>query len=343
MRSPTSFQRRLVKIDIHSHFFPELSQTQAEVLGLDDAPWLRVDSDESAMMMAGNKEFRPVHAPLWDPKARLRDMDETGVDIQVISATPILFAYAAEAGPTLKWAAMINDLALEMCEADTNRLRPLCQVPLQDIDLACKEVTRSIANGHVGVHIGNHVSGRNMDDPGLIKFLGHCADQGIAVLVHPWEMMAGERMPKYMLKWLVGMPAETHLAILSLILSGAFERLPKDLKLCFAHGGGNFAAQLGRVENAWRRRDLVREDCPKPPSAYVERFSVDSAVFDETTLRFLVDVMGESRVLMGSDYPFPLGEIHPGKMIDDSELFDADTKKALLFDNAARFFGVGNV
>jgi aminocarboxymuconate-semialdehyde decarboxylase len=114
------------------------------------------------------------------------------------------------------------------------------------------------------------------------------------------------------------------------------------LKICFAHGGGNFAQQLGRVENAWHRRDIVRQDCPRPPSEYVERFSVDSAVFDDTTLRFLLDVMGESRVLMGSDYPFPLGEIHPGKMIEESPLFSDATRQAVLYDNAANFFGVGN-
>ena len=342
MRTPAPHPGRSVKIDIHAHFFPEISQEESQVLGIDDAPWLRVDNDQIGMIMAGNNEYRPVQAPLWDPQARLAEMDANGVDIQVVSATPILFSYVGDPDRTARWAAQVNDAALEMCAAAPQRLRPLCQVPLQDIDRACAEVTRAVAAGHVGVHIGNHVDGRNLDHPALLAFLHHCADQGIPVLVHPWSMMAAERMPKYMLQWLVGMPAETHLAILSLILSGAFERLPAYLKICFAHGGGNFAQQLGRVENAWHRRDIVRQDCPRPPSEYVERFSVDSAVFDDTTLRFLLDVMGESRVLMGSDYPFPLGEIHPGKMIEESPLFSDATRQAVLYDNAANFFGVGN-
>ncbi len=331
-----------MKIDIHAHFFPHLSQADTAVLGIDSPPWLRVDDDASGMIMTGDAEYRPVQAPLWDTAARLRDMDANDVDVQVISATPILFGYAGDAAATSKWAAQVNDLASEMCEADPTRLRPLCQVPLQDLNLARTEASRAQANGHVGVHIGNHVSGRNLDDPDLVAFLHHCAAEDIPVLVHPWDMMARERMPKYMLQWLVGMPSETHLAILSLILSGAFERLPKDLKLCFAHGGGNFAQQLGRVDNAWKRRDLVRADCPLPPSSYVERFCVDSAVFDDTTLRFLLDVMGEERVLMGSDYPFPLGEIHPGKMIEESPLFNETTTAAVLYGNAAKFFGVGD-
>ncbi len=331
-----------MKIDIHSHFFPEINRSDAESLGIDSPPWLRVDGDETGMIMTGDADYRPVQAALWNPVARLGDMDANNVDIQVISATPILFSYASDAEAGGKWASMVNDMALQICEVSPTRLRPLCQVPLQDLKLACAEVSRSMAMGHVGVHIGNHVSGRNLDDPDMVAFLRHCADGGIPVLVHPWEMMARERMPKYMLQWLVGMPAETHLAILSLILSGAFERLPKNLKLCFAHGGGSFALQLGRVDNAWRRRDIVREDCPQPPSSYVERFSVDSAVFDDTALRFLLDVMGERRVMMGSDYPFPLGEIHPGAMIQESELFSEETKRSLLYDNAAQFFGVGN-
>ncbi len=154
-------------------------------------------------------------------------------------------------------------------------------------------------------------------------------------------MMAGDRMPKHMLKWLVGMPAETHLAIMSLILSGVFERLPSDLRLCFCHGGGNFAAQIGRVDNAWRRRDIVRADCPHLPSSYSSRFFVDSAVFSDDALRLLVAVMGEDHILMGSDYPFPLGEIEPGRLICESNHLDDRAKTLLLGGNANKFFELG--
>ena len=330
-----------MKVDVHSHFFPRLSATQADTLGAADAPWLRDDGDGTGFIMAGGSEYRPVEAPLWDPAARLAQMDEAGVEVQVVSATPILFSYAGDNHRTAAWAAMINDLALEMCAADPLRLRALCQVPLQDVDAACVEVRRAVDAGHVGVHIGNHVCGRNLDDPQLVRFLAYCADEDIPILVHPWDTMAGERMPGYMLKWLVGMPAETHLAILSLILSGAFERLPANLRICFAHGGGNFAAQIGRVDNAWRRRDIVRADCPNPPSSYADRFSVDSAVFSDEALRLLVSVMGEERILMGSDYPFPLGEIEPGRVIDESSHLSDRARHALLAGNADRFFGLG--
>jgi aminocarboxymuconate-semialdehyde decarboxylase len=196
-------------------------------------------------------------------------------------------------------------------------------------------------DGHLGVQIGYHVDDRDLDDEGLIAFLHHCADIGAFVLVHPWDMMGKGRMKKYMLPWLVAMPAETQLSILSLILSGAFERLPRALKICFAHGGGSFAFLLGRVDNAWRHRDIVREDCPQPPSSYVDRFLVDSAVFDPRALGLLVDVMGAERVLLGSDYPFPLGEQQVGKLVREHPSLPAEKKKAILGGNAACLLGLG--
>jgi len=329
-----------VKVDIHAHFFPKISQSDCARLGVDDAPWLRDDGDGTGFIMVADTEFRPVGAPLWDPTARVAEMDQHGVAVEVVSATPILFGYHADVADAVSWCRFVNDQAVEMCAKYPSRLSPLCQVPLQDIDAACIEVSRAKSTGHVGVHIGNHVSGRNLDDPELVRFLHHCADDEVPVFVHPWDTMAGERMPKYMLKWLVGMPAETHLAILSLILSGAFERLPRNLKLCFAHGGGNFAAQLGRVDNAWHRRDLVRVDCPNPPSSYTDRFYVDSAVFSNDALQLLTSTMSVDRVMLGSDYPFPLGEIEPGKLIDEAPFLSIGDKEKLLAGNAAAFFGL---
>jgi aminocarboxymuconate-semialdehyde decarboxylase len=211
---------------------------------------------------------------------------------------------------------------------------------LQDIDVACKEASRAKSIGHVGVQIGNHFGNKDMDDVDMLTFLSHCANEDIPLLVHPWDMMGGDqRMKKWMLPWLVAMPAETQLGILSLILSGAFEKLPRSLKICFAHGGGSFAFLLGRVDNAWRERDIIREDCPNLPSSYVDRFYVDSAVFDTRALELLVDVMGEERVMLGSDYPYPLGEQKIGKLIRDSR-FSSQTRDRLLSGNARAFFGI---
>jgi aminocarboxymuconate-semialdehyde decarboxylase len=327
-------------VDIHSHFLPRGWPDLAARFGTADWPWLRHTAPGEAMLMIGNREFRPVTAACWDPAVRLEAMDRDGVDVQVMCATPVLFSYDRPASQALECARIFNDAAREICAAKPRRLKSLCQVPLQDADLACRELSRAMADGHVGVHIGNHVGQRELNDEGLITFLQHCAAEGAAVFVHPWDMMGSERMSKYMLPWLVAMPAETQLSILWLILSGAFERLPRSLKLCFAHGGGSFPYLIGRVDNAWRNRDIVREDCPRLPSSYVDRFHVDAAVFSGDALAFLVKSMGEDRVMLGSDYPFPLGEQEVGSLISSHPALSDRARDKLLHANATRFFGL---
>ena len=325
-------------IDIHSHFFPESWPDLCARYGSKDWPWIKHTEPGKAVIMLGDREFRHIYSACWDPEVRLQELDRDGIDLQVISATPVLFGYERPAEHALDCAKMFNDAALELCARGNGRLKSLCQVPLQDIDLACKELSRCMRAGHLGVQIGNHVGPKNLDDPGIVTFLSHCADEGAAVLVHPWDMMARERMPNYMMPWTVAMPAETQLAIVSLIMSGAFDRLPKSLRICFAHGGGSFAFLLGRLENAWAHHPVARGKCELSPSKYVDRFYVDSAVYDAETLRFLVSVMGEDRVVQGSDYPFPLGEERLGGVIRESGLPER-VKQKLLADNVATFLG----
>jgi aminocarboxymuconate-semialdehyde decarboxylase len=329
-------------IDMHTHFFPRITREEAAQLDAAKAPWLRTNADGTGHIMQGEKPFRPVYAALWDPARRIEEMDRDGVDLQLFCATPVMFGYAYPVARAAAWAERMNDRALEFAAHAPRRLKALAQVPLQDADAACREASRARAAGHVGVQIGNHVGERNLDDEGLVTFLAHCGREGIPVLVHPWDMMGTDRMKRWMLPWLVAMPAETQLGILSLVLSGAFERLPKTLRICFAHGGGSFAFLLGRVENAWHHRDIIRQDCPRPPSAYVDRFCVDSAVFDERALRLLVEVMGEDRVLLGSDYPFPLGEQRIGALVRDAAALGDAAKRKIRGANAAAFFGLGH-
>jgi aminocarboxymuconate-semialdehyde decarboxylase len=328
-----------MKIDIHSHFFPQISQQEAARLDVERAPWLATHGREGQIML-NEQPFRPVYDALWDANRRLELLDEQQIDIQIMCATPVMFAYDVAIERALPWAQLMNDKALEMASANPQRLKVLAQVPLQDSDAACREASRAKACGHIGVQIGNHVGAKDLDHESLIAFLTHCAKEEIPVLVHPWDMMGGaDRMKKWMLPWLVAMPAETQLAILSLILSGAFERLPHNLKLCFAHGGGSFAYLMGRVDNAWEQRDIVREDCPQKPSSYLDRFYVDSAVFDPRALQLLVDTMGADRVMLGSDVPFPLGEQQVGQLVSHSALPE-ESKRQILATNARSFFSL---
>jgi aminocarboxymuconate-semialdehyde decarboxylase len=326
-------------IDIHNHFFPSSWPDLAARYGTPNWPWIKHTEPGKADIVVGDRFFRHIYSACWDPEVRLHEMDRDGVDLQVISATPVLFAYERPVEHALDCAQLFNDAALELCGRGKGRLNSFCQVPLQDIDAACKELSRCMQSGHLGVQIGNHVGSKNLDDPGIVTFLHHCADEGAAVLVHPWEMFGHERMPKYMMPWTVGMPAETQLSVVALILSGALDRLPDTLRICFAHGGGSFAFLLGRLENAWHHHPVARGDCQHPPSFYLNRFYADSAVFDQRALQFLVGTMGADRVMLGSDYPFPLGEERAGSLIRQSNL-PQEAKTRLLSGNAMRFLGL---
>ena len=326
-------------IDIHNHFFPRTWPDLAARYGTPNWPWIKHTEAGKAEIMVGDRFFRQIYSACWDPEVRLNEMDRDGVETQVLSATPVLFAYDRPAEHALDCARLFNDAALDLCAQGKGRLKSLCQVPLQDIDASCQELSRCIRAGHLGVQIGNHVGEKNLDDPGIVTFLHHCADQGAAVLVHPWDMLGSQRMPKYMMPWTVGMPAETKLGIVAMILGGAFDKLPKTLRICFAHGGGSFTFLLGRLENAWQNHPVAHGVCELPPSRYVNRFYVDSAVFDERALQFLVGTMGAERVMLGSDYPFPLGEHRVGTLIRSSAL-TAVAKELLLGGNAAEFLGL---
>jgi aminocarboxymuconate-semialdehyde decarboxylase len=326
-------------IDIHNHFFPESWPDLAARFGTPDWPWIKHTEPGKADIMVGNKFFRHIDSACWDPEVRLEEMDRDGVDVQVISATPVLFAYERPAEHAFDCARLFNDAALEICSRGKGRLKSFCQVPLQDTDASCKELSRCMKAGHLGVQIGNHVGLKNLDDASIITFLHHCADEAAPVLVHPWDMFGRDRMPKYMLPWTVGMPAETQLSIVVLILSGALDRLPKTLRICFAHGGGSFAYLLGRLENAWHHHPVARAESEFSPRHYVHRVYTDSAVFDQRALQFLLGTMSTDHVMLGSDYPFPLGEEHVGSLIRQSNL-PQPTKIKLLGANAVQFLGL---
>eukprot|EP00929_Paragymnodinium_shiwhaense_P112047 TRINITY_DN80305_c0_g1_i1.p1 TRINITY_DN80305_c0_g1~~TRINITY_DN80305_c0_g1_i1.p1 ORF type:complete len:1132 (-),score=105.65 TRINITY_DN80305_c0_g1_i1:156-3551(-) len=384
-RSHTSASRSTASraspvVDIHSHFLPKRWPDYQTKFGGGNWPALRHHEDSGeplptnttfgynhqcdAMLMQGGQDFRPVTKPLWDTAARIEDLDKHQIDYQILSATPILFQWTREAKQALSVAQFMNDRAVEICESKEaqGRLFALAQVPLQDIDMACKEIERITKASPFmkGVQIGNHlrridssgatISDHDLDDAGIVTFLQHCASIGCPVLVHPWDMttMEGRLKNKYMMQWTVGMPMETHLSLTAMILGGAFDKLPKSLKICFAHGGGAFPYLLGRLENAWHEREVARGISEHPPSHYLDRFTVDSAVFDGRALRLLVDTLGSERIMLGSDYPFPLGEQRIGSLVrDEGDEFirhlTTKQREAILGSNALAFWNLADV
>lgn len=324
-------------IDVHTHYVPR---------GWPDLgpgrPWLRIDSEREAMIMVTDEEFRAVGADCWSADERIADMHADGVSAQVVSPTPVFFGYDLPGPEAERISRIFNDLALEICAPAPGRLIPFCQVPLQDTDAACRELERCLAMGHRGVEIGNHVGDRDLDDEGLVTFLQHAASLDVPVFVHPWDMPSSPRLDRWMGRWTVGMPMETHLSLVAMVLGGTFDRVDESLRICFAHGGGSYAFWLGRLDNAWRGRPDLIATSEKPPSAYVGRFSVDSVVFEPPALRMLVDTLGVEQVMVGSDYPYPLGERPVGAVVDRSDFLDDVSRGLLREGNARRWLGLDN-
>jgi aminocarboxymuconate-semialdehyde decarboxylase len=212
---------------------------------------------------------------------------------------------------------------------------------MQDPALAVKELERCAKELNLaGVQIGSHVNDWNLDQPEVFEVFRAAQDLGVAVFVHPWDMMAKDRMKKYWLSWLVGMPAETALAICSVLFGGVLERLPK-LRIGFAHGGGAFPGTIGRIQHGYDvRPDLCAVDSASDPTSYLGKFYVDSLVHDPDALRLLIKQVGEDRVALGSDYPFPLGESPPGMLIESMTDLSQKTKERLLFGTALEFLGL---
>ncbi|HEY0231525.1 MAG TPA: amidohydrolase family protein [Dokdonella sp.] len=323
----------MLKIDTHAHILPPSWPNFAEKYGDDRFP-VMVETEGRHRIYKDGKFFREVWANAFDPEVRIADYAKFGVDVQVVSTVPVLFSYWAKPNQALELHRHLNDHTAQLCRDYPRHYAGIGTVPLQSPTLAIQEMERCIDElGLSGVQVGSHIENWNLDAPELFPFFEAAAELGAAILVHPWDMMGGASMPKYWLPWLVGMPAEQSRAACCLIFGGVLERLPK-LKVCFAHGGGAFPYTIGRIEHGFRMRpDLVATDNARNPREYLDRLYFDSCVHDKAALRYLIDVVGSDNVMLGTDYPFPLGEQEPGSGINALALPPAD--QARLFHGTA--------
>lgn len=296
-------------LDIHCHFFPQAFLDEARrPNSLRSKLELREDGREH-LVCPGNFDH-PLTPDLHEAERMLADMDNAGIEMAAISSAPPTFNYWAEPKDARRLAPKFNDSIAERVAAHPDRFLGLAMVPLQDIEASCHEAKRAVneLNLH-GVMIGSNVLGKNLNHPDYFPFFETIADLDVPLFVHPYIPPGEERMQDYYLHNLLGMVAETGLAIASTIYGGVLERLP-NLRIIFAHAGGVFPYIVGRMDHGYKVRiEECRKAIPHPPSHYMRQVYFDCMSFNDRALKYLVDQVGADHVLVGSDYPFDMGPI----------------------------------
>jgi aminocarboxymuconate-semialdehyde decarboxylase len=310
----------MLKIDMHTHIIPKIMPNWTEKFGYGKFINLVHNVDRSADMMQGGQFFRRIQENCWNEELRIGEYEQFNTQVQVVCTIPVLFSYWAKTEDCVELSRFLNDHIADLVAKYPKNYIGLATIPMQDTEAAIKELERVKATGHVGIQIGSNINDENLSEERFFPIFEACERLGMAVMVHPWQMMGFDSMKKYWLPWLVGMPAETSRAACSMIFGGVLERLP-NLRVCFSHAGGSFLPTLGRIEHGFNcRPDLVAVDNQVNPREYIGKFWVDCITHDIDALKYILKMQGSKRVCLGSDYPFPLGDLEIGKFIEESDL-----------------------
>jgi aminocarboxymuconate-semialdehyde decarboxylase len=328
----------MLKIDSHTHIIPKKLPNWSEKFGYGDFIYLQHHKRGFAKMMRGNQFFREIKENSWNAGLRIKEYENFQTQVQVVCTIPVMFSYWARPLDCLDLSRFLNDHIAGLVGQYPKNYLGLGTLPMQDTELALHELARCKEIGLHGIQIGSNINDLNLNEERFFPVFERCEKLGMAVLVHPWNMMGQKEMTRYWLPWLVGMPAETSRAICSMIFGGIFERLPA-LRVNFAHGGGSFLPTIGRIKHGFEcRPDLVAIDNPINPAKYLGRFWVDSVVHDEDMLKMILKMIGPKKITFGTDYPFPLGDLELGKFIEESDL-DPETKKDIFYRAALEWLG----
>ncbi len=328
-------------VDMHCHYLNPV--VNAKTAHLNAAQYDPTVIYANALTNETNKKQMATRAPkLTGVKERLVDMDRMGVDIQAVCPAPYHFFYFTEPGYGAELAREVNEGIAQVAADTPDRFVGMGSVPLQDSQLAIKELNYCVKQlGMRGIEICTNVNGKNLTDPSLKldKFFARCEELGVVIFMHPLGYTQGDRLTNHYFNNVIGNPLDSTVAVSHLIFDGVLQRYPK-LKFVVAHGGGFIAHYWARMDHAWRARPDCRTIIKNPPSSYLEKFYFDTITFDPEMLKRLIDKFGADHVVLGTDYPYDMGEEDPLGLIKQVKRLPKAARDLIQGGNAARLLDI---
>ncbi len=327
-----------MSIDIHAHCVP---RELLELLAAEGADFDIELTDDRRAVIADARPTMPIRHDLVDMDARLATMDRTGIEIQVLSSWVNLTAYGLDAARGERWSRRVNESLAEEASRHPDRFRALATVPLQAPELAAGELRYAAQSlGMVGVEIATTVDGVDLVSAQLDPFWAAAAQLQSLVLLHPMAPLPGIDLRRHFLHNAVGRPAETTIAIARLVMAGVFDRYP-DLRVCVVHGGGFLPYQAGRLQRGWEGMPGVADtDLATPPLDVVKQLYYDTILHNPLALRYLIDLVGPARIMVGTDYPFEAGDLDPLPAIDAVPNLTGEERNLIVAGTAAQLLGI---
>jgi len=339
-------------IDLHAHVVPERFPSAGNRASRERWPSLDHFEPGKARVMIAGKNFRTVTDQNWSAARRLEDMAAEGVDAQVLSPMPELLSYWFTPEDARDFGRYVNETIAGMVQASSGRFYGLGMVPLQDADLAAKELAEVKKTGLHGVEVGSNVGGKSLGDERFLTFFQEAEAQDVAVFVHALHPTMTDRLPGVeQLSAAVAFPTDTGLTIVSLIAGGVLDTCPR-LRLAFSHGGGSFPFILPRLEGFWsggrwngeqppagESPGALRQRIPRSPTEYARRLFYDTLLFDRRAIRYLLEMVGSSQLMVGTDYPYLARERPVSKTLRSMGLSEEEFE-AIAWRNGHRFLGL---
>lgn len=329
-------------IDIHAHLMPQ-------------SLWKAVDAGQAwhgfrlepgrglgAVVRADKRVGVQTPKLRFTPEERLKDMDEQGVDVQVVSIHTPLFSYDVDSAQGQQLAREVNDEIAAMTRQWPQRFAGLATLPVQDVGAAVDELDRAVhVLGLKGAELDTVVNGQTWDEPHFLPLFKAAEAMGAVLFFHPQpqDNLVLAFTEKFNLANSIGVPVEDALLVATLIFGGIFDACP-ELKVCIAHGGGPACFGMGRLDRGWQVRSEARMHIQHPPSTYQRHFYYDCVTNSEVALRFLIDQVGADHVVLGSDWPFVGWEPSPPGWVQSLTSLTPEEKEKILCKNLEQLLGL---